>query len=249
MDMAEAFYKGKIPENFELIKGGTFLLGSHHSVKLRSFYMSKYQVTQAEYVNITGEQNPSMFKENNKNPVEQASWFDAIAYCNKLNEKNGYQPVYDKEGNLLDANGDKTTDITQVSGFRLPTEAEWEYAAGGGAENRTEFAGTNDIGELPEYAWSHENSNSKTHPVGQKKPNALGLYDMSGNVWEWCNDWHGDYPTEAQTNPAGPASGSYRVIRGGSWDNDAEVCRVASRDRADPADRDDVVGFRLAFVP
>ncbi len=248
MDTVKKFYNEVIPVNFRLIKGGTFKLDNKHDVTVNDFYISKYQITQAEYVNITGKSNPSYFKDNENNPVEQVSWFEAIECCNLLNVKAGFAKVYDKNGNLLDSNGNITTDITKVKGFRLPTEAEWEFAAGGGAENRTEYAGTNNENELRDFAWYKENSDVKTHPVGTRKPNQLGLYDMSGNVWEWCNDWWGDYANLPQNNPIGASKGSFRVARGGSWHYDSYSSCVAYRFLCTPDFKALFQGFRLLLA-
>ena len=131
--------------------------------------------------------------------------------------------------------------------FRLPTEAEWEYAARGGQKSRGyKYAGSN---ALSDVAWYTDNSGSKTHPVKQKQANELGLYDMSGNVWEWCQDWSGSYSSNAQTNPTGPSSGSDRVIRGGSWNGSASYCRVADRYSNSPGNRNGNLGFRVVLLP
>lgn len=127
--------------------------------------------------------------------------------------------------------------------YRLPTEAEWEYACRAGAT--TDYSFGNSDAELGDYGWYDENSGGKTHPVGKKKPNAWGLYDMHGNVWEWCQDWHGDYPSGSVTDPTGPVSGSRRVYRGGSWLNVAWFCRSADRDGDAPANRSHYLGFRV----
>ncbi|MDO9633977.1 MAG: SUMF1/EgtB/PvdO family nonheme iron enzyme [Paludibacter sp.] len=226
--------------SFEMIaiKGGTFQMGSNdgesdekplHQVTVSDFMMGKTEVTQALWQAVMGTSaslsNPSNFKGNNL-PVEQVSWNDCQEFIKKLNQLTGKQ-------------------------YRLPTEAEWEYAAGGGATNRTKWAGTNSESNLGEYAWYSSNSGSKTQPVGTKKPNALGLYDMSGNVWEWCSDWYGSdyYRSSPQTNPQGPSSGSYRVGRSGSWFNDANYCRSAFRGSYGPGGRKDDLGFRLVLVP
>ncbi len=249
MDMAKTFFiEEVIPANFKFIKGGTFKLDDKYQVTVGDFYLSKYLVTQAEYVKITGKANPSSFKDNDQNPVEQVSWYDAIAYCNLMNLKAGFSKVYDKDGKLLDKDGKITTDITKVWGFRLPTEAEWEYAAGGGAENRMIFAGTNNENELGEYAWYDKNSKGKTHPVGLKKPNQLGLYDMSGNVWEWCYDWYGDYSQQPTNNPIGTSGGSRRVLRGGSRDDDSGHGRVACRINDSPVSKWYGYGLRLVLA-
>ncbi len=249
MDMAKAFFLDEvIPANFKFIKGGTFKLDNKYPVTVGDFYLSKYLVTQTDYVKTTGKTNPSNFKDNDQNPVEQVTWFDAIVYCDLLNVKAGFAKVYDKDGNLLDMDGKITTDITKVWGFRLPTEAEWEYAAGGGSENRTIFSGTNNENELGDYAWYDKNSKEKTHPVGLKKPNQLGLYDMSGNVWEWCYDRYSDYSQQPQINPIGPSDGPLRVLRGGSWHFRAIISRVAIRFNNSPDGNWNRGGFRLLFA-
>ncbi len=206
------------------VQGGTFEMGSRdekpvHTVTVADFYMAKIEVTQAQYREVMGK-NPSDFSGCDDCPVESVSWKDIQKFLQKLNKMTGEH-------------------------YRLPTEAEWEYAARGGNKSRGyEYAGSNQIDAV---AWYRDNSNSKTHPVGQKQANELGLYDMTGNVWEWCNDWYADdyYERSPQNNPEGPSSGSYRVLRGGSWDNDARYCRVAYRSRYAPDFRDYSFGFRL----
>ena len=211
------------------IKGGTYLMGNNdygpiHTVTLSDFYMGKTEVTQAQWVAIMGS-NPSNFKGDNL-PVEQVSWDDVKIFLSKLNAKTG-----------------KT--------YRLPTEAEWEYAAGGGENNRTKYAGTNDESSLGNYVWYSANSNNTTHAVGTKQPNQLGLYDMSGNVWEWCSDWFGAdyYANSPQNNPKGPSTGSSRVLRGGSWFSNyvnLSYFRAAYRISYTPGDRLNYIGFRCA---
>ena len=176
----------------------------HQVVISKDFQMLEFEVTQAQWEAVMGN-NPSSFSGDN-NPVESVSWHDCQSFISKLNE--------------LDS------DYT----YRLPTEAEWEYACRAGSD--TTYSHGNDSGQLGEYAWYDDNSNSRTHPVGEKKPNAWDLYDMHGNVWEWCQDWYdGDYYDNSPgTDPQGPNSGSYRVIRGGGWRNDAGYCRSAFRD-------------------
>jgi formylglycine-generating enzyme required for sulfatase activity len=163
--------------------------------------------------------NPSYFKGDNL-PVEQVSWSDVQEFIRKLNAQTG-----------------KT--------YRLPTEAEWEYAARGGAQSRRyNYSGSNTIGDV---AWYEANSGDTTHPVGQKSPNELGIYDMSGNVMEWCSDWYGDYDSSSQTNPTGPSSGSDRVVCGSSYGYDEFYVRFPGRgDGVAPDLRDDCLGFRLA---
>lgn len=218
------------------VPGGTFKMGSNddkseqpiHDVTLSDFYIGKYPVTQAQWRAVMGSDPPELkFKGCDQCPVEGVSWNDIQDFLKKLNAKTG-----------------KT--------YRLPTEAEWEYAArGGNKSNGYKYAGSNNLDEV---AWYDENSYDKgkdhpdygTHPVGQKKANELGIYDMSGNVWEWCSDWHGAYPSTAQTNPKGPADGEYRVVRGGSWLNYDISCRVSNRYRYYTVNRYYFIGFRLA---
>jgi formylglycine-generating enzyme len=216
------------------VKGGTFTMGCTaeqgnygddekpaHQVTVSDFYMGKFEVTQKQWREIMGT-NPSYFKNCDDCPVEQVSWNNIQEFIKKLNQKTGKK-------------------------YRLPTEAEWEFAARGGVETHgrasKKYAGSNNIDDV---AWYSENSNSKTHPVGQKQPNELGLYDMSGNVWEWCSDWYGSYSSGSQTNPQGPSSGFDCVIRGGSWDCYPQPCRVANRNYYSPDDRNLNIGFRLS---
>ncbi len=224
--------------SFVKITGGTFNNGTA-DVTISDFYMSKYEVTQAEYEAVMGS-NPSYFSGSDK-PVEQLSWINAVEYCNARSIQEGLTPCYD------------TTEWTcniNANGYRLPTEMEWMYAAKGGnqqpASGYNQWAGTNVEGQLSNYAWYGSNSANITHVVGTKLPNQLGLYDMSGNVDEWCNDWYGSYSSSPQTDPMGPDLGSNRVFRGGSWFISATYCRVAYRDYHYPTNSGNSVGFRLA---
>ncbi len=218
--------------NMVYVEGGTFTMGATseqesgafdgekpaHQVTLSSFSIGRYEVTQEEWEAVM-ESNPSSHK-GAKLPVELVSWVDCQAFISKLNKLTGKQ-------------------------FRLPTEAEWEYAARGGNQSKHyKYAGSSDIGSV---AWYTDNSGRATHPVGQKQANELGLYDMTGNVWEWCQDWYGSYLSSAQTNPTGPGSGSQRVHRGGGIVIDARYCRVSDRSKEAPGNRFWVVGFRLAL--
>jgi len=227
------------------IEGGTFTMGSpanesgrtssegpQHQVTVSSFLISKYEVTQAEYEEIMGK-NPSHYKGSNL-PVEQVSWFDAIEYCNKLSEKEGLTPAYTRNGNSV--NWDRN-----ANGYRLPTEAEWEYACRAGTQTPF-YNGTsaNDV------SWHSGNSGYKTHPVGEKQPNSWGLYDMHGNVLEWCWDWLGDYSAQAQENPLGASSGVNRVYRGGCWSFQHLQTRSAYRFGNHLNFRSFIAGFRLA---
>ena len=212
------------------VEGGRFIMGSTtgeddehpvHEVELSSFYIGKYEVTQAQWKAVMGS-NPSRFRGCDQCPVEQVDWNDVQEYIRKLNSLTG-----------------KT--------YRLPTEAEWEYAARGGKRSKgTIYAGSNRIAEV---GWNYENSGSSTHPVGQKKPNELGIYDMTGNVWEWCNDWHGQYFSSYQRNPQGPASGQGRILRGGSWYFIGPDGRVADRNWSVIDIRRYISGFRLVLAP
>ncbi|MHC6201823.1 SUMF1/EgtB/PvdO family nonheme iron enzyme [Breznakiellaceae bacterium SP9] len=234
-----------IPANMVLVPAGTFAMGSTngdndeqpvHQVTIRKpFYMGTYEVTQKEWAEVMGF-NPSWFKGDTL-PVEQVSWFDAVEYCNKRSEKEGLTQAYSGSRDYITCN-------FSANGYRLPTEAEWEWAAKGGGKDTTitEYSGSNNAGAV---AWYDANSGDRTHEVGTKAPNSLGLYDMSGNVWEWCWDWYGDYSSADQTDPLGAASGSYRVLRGGCWFNNAADLRSANRGCNTPADRSLDLGFRV----
>lgn len=239
-----------VPDSFVFVKGGTFQMGSNnggsdekpvHSVTVSDYYIGKYEVTQKEWQEIMGN-NPSNWKGDNL-PVEKVSWYDAVEFCNKKSRAEGLTHCYT-------GSGENTKCNFSANGYRLPTEAEWEYAARGGSEsenaNSRLYSGSNNIDDV---AWYSSNSNSKTHPVGGKKPNELGIYDMTGNVWEWCWDWKGSYGSSSQTNPRGPSSGSYRVIRGGSWIYFASRCRVAIRNNYHPDYSYGGLGFRLVRTP
>ncbi|GDY04441.1 hypothetical protein LBMAG50_05820 [Phycisphaerae bacterium] len=219
-----------------LIPGGTFNMGcsastsygcngdeTNHQVTLsKAFYLGKTEVTQAQWQAKMGS-NPSYFGGNANNPVEQVSWNDI-------------------------------TGFNTATGLRLPSEAEWEYACRGGTTTAFHSMpgypnGTNDDSLLGNIAWYNSNSGSTTHAVAGKAANAFGMYDMSGNVWEWCNDWYGSYAAGNATDPAGPSSGSYRVLRGGRWDVGSGDCRSSDRYGSGPDARYSVIGFRVARTP
>ena len=216
------------------VEGGTFQMGATsehgdvassnerpiHSVTLDSYYIGECEVTQAQWRAIMGN-NPSSFTGDN-NPVECVSWHDAQSFCEKLSELTGRT-------------------------YRLPTEAQWEYAARGGNKSLGyKYSGSNN---LKSVAWWYDNSNRQTRAVKQKQPNELGLYDMSGNVWEWCHDSYGDYTSSSQYNPQGPSSGRNRVLRGGGWYSYAPYCRVSGRGNRTPSYSDDDYGFRVVCLP
>lgn len=227
-----------------LIPKGTFMMGSpieeegadndeeQHQVTIgKDYYLGVTEVTQGQYEKVMGT-NPSYFQkrvirksDSSMYPVEQVSWEDAVEFCKKLSDL----PEEKKAGRV----------------YRLPTEAEWEYACRAGSKAAYSFGANSKT--LGDYAWFGENSGGQIHPVGEKKANAWGLYDMHGNVWEWCSDWYGVYPKGSVSDPSGPSEGSDRVDRGGSWINGAANCRSARRSGYDPSYRYNNYGFRVAL--
>ncbi len=187
--------------------------------------------------------NPSQFQGVNR-PVETVSWFDAVKFCNTLNPN----PICDEHYNFINPQGQNTSLLTDVEGFRLPTEAEWEFAARGGkefSENRLKYAGSNDMDVV---GWYDENNGYETKPVGLKLSNELGIFDMSGNVWEWCWDWYDDdFYNKQGTNPVNFKKGSSRVLRGGSWSSYSHRSGIADRLRNDPSSYWRSRGFRVVF--
>ena len=242
-----SFGTGKAQHELVLIPAGEFMMGAlpddgyaydfekpRHKVEItKDFYVGKYPVTQKLWEAVMGS-NPSGFKGEDR-PVETVSWFDCVAFCNKLSKKEGREAVYTINGENVSCNWN-------AKGYRLLSEAEWEYCAR--ANQKFLYSGSNNPDEV---AWSDDNSGKETHPVGQKKANGFGLYDMSGNVWEWCWDWYGDYSTENQSNPTGAPTGSLRVFRGGGWYGDPRRLRVSDRDGNVPASRFKSLGFRLGL--
>jgi formylglycine-generating enzyme required for sulfatase activity len=209
-----------------------------HEVVVSSFYVDKYLVTQEQYQRVMGD-NPSRWK-GAKNPVEQVRWSDAARFCNERSRLEGLQPCYDLE--TWECKFD-------TNGYRLPTEAEWEYACRAGTKTAYFFG--NNPSKLANYAWFDRNSGGHTQPVGQKRPNPWGLYDMCGNVWQWCNDFYKvDYYQESpKENPRGPKNGESKVVRGGAWRFSAQNCRSGYRYNENPGYADvcfgyDIYGFR-----
>ena len=211
------------------VSGGSFMMGSDdseaysdekpvHRVTLSSYRIGKYEVTQELWEAVMGS-NPSYFK-GSRRPVENVSWDNCQTFIRKLNSLTGQN-------------------------FKLPTEAQWEFAArGGNSSNGYKYSGSNYIDSVACY---DGNSGNSTHNVGTKSPNELGIYDMSGNVWEWCRDWRGAYSSSSQVDPEGPSSGSYRMFRGGSWDVPAGSSRVSYRCSNSPHYRSDHLGLRLCL--
>jgi formylglycine-generating enzyme required for sulfatase activity len=230
-----------------LLPAGTFAMGCRgcgdnasdvHTVSVDSFLMDRYEVTQAEYQR-QGLPNPSHFKGPDL-PVEQVNWPLAATYCNARSRADGFKPCYNEADGACDFEAD---------GYRLPTEAEWEYACRAGST--TDYSFGNDLRQLGKYAWFADNAERKTHPVGRKEPNRWGLYDMHGNVAEWCNDVYdvNYYRASPAANPRGPADGRLYVLRGGSWKLSAESLRSGSRQGEVPGFSDaclarDAIGFR-----
>lgn len=254
-DQVDRYITNSIGMKLALIQKGTFKMGSppdekdsqederQHDVTIsKNYHLGVFEVTQAQYEQVMGK-NPSRFQgdevaerhpqtgrvvkdvDSSNHPVEHVSWLDAVEFCKRLSglpEEKKARRVY-----------------------RLPTEAEWEYACRAGSKMAYSFS--EDRSSLGDYAFFRHNTNKQTQPVGEKMPNVWGLYDMHGNVWEWCSDWYGDYPKAAVIDPVGPSEGSARVFRGGGWDCDAAMCRAASRRFGSPMFRGANYGFRVAL--
>jgi len=238
-------------EGMVFVEGGTFEMGDHfnegganelpvHEVTLNSFYIGQYEVTQAEYSAIMGSNPAHDWGVGDNYPVYYTTWYNAVEYCNALSIQEGLTPCYD----LSDWSCDFSAD-----GYRLPTEAEWEYASRGGINwtDNYRYSGCHEEIDLGDYAWYQSNSGSHTHEVGTQAPNQLDIYDMTGNVFEWCNDRYSTYyySSSPANNPTGPDSGSYRLHRGGNWYTFAYLCRVTYRFNGDPGYGYSRLGFRI----
>ncbi len=251
-----AFKNNLIDTNLIKIQGGTFKMGSkdsdgladvdeqkEHNVNLNTFEISKFEVTVWEWKQFIKANKMKMPEKptwgwQDNYPINGVTWNEAIAYCNWLSKKEKLQPVYTKKGPNFVCN-------FNANGYRLPTEAEWEFAAKGGASSKSfKYSGSNNLDDV---AWHKGNSKGTPHTVGTKLPNELGVYDMSGNVWEWCWDWYNKdfYKLEKGDNPKGPEMGERRSVRGGSWDSQQNYVRPANRISTEPNKTHEFYGFRV----
>jgi formylglycine-generating enzyme required for sulfatase activity len=231
--------------NFIKVDGGTFVRKGDYqvqkglsfteiTVKVNGFYIDDFVVTQADWFSVM-DYNPSYF-ENDDLPVECVGWYEAVLFCNKKSEKDGLLPCYTIKGKHVECD-------FSANGYRLPTEAEWEFAAIGGKKSKGyKYAGSDDLDEV---AWYAKNAGKTTHPRGQKLPNELGLYDMCGNVFEWCWDWWDKFDCDYYDNPIGPISGKMKVVRGNNWVNGASTSNLNRRVHRDVNAKTHHQGFRI----
>ena len=252
-----AFKNNLVDSDLIKIQGGTFKMGSkdsdgladvdeqkEHTVNLNTFEISKFEVTVWEWKQFIKDNKMKMpvkptWGWQDNYPINGVTWNEAIAYCNWLSKKEKLQPVYTKKGPNFICN-------FKANGYRLPTEAEWEFAAKGGASSKSfKYSGSNNLDDV---AWHKNKSKGTPHTIGTKLPNELGLYDMSGNVWEWCWDWYNKdfYKQEKGENPRGPEMGDRRSVRGGSWDSQPNYVRPANRISTEPNKTHEFYGFRVA---
>jgi formylglycine-generating enzyme required for sulfatase activity len=215
--------------NMVAIKAGTFMRIKFPVTLTRDYWLGKYEVTQREFAAVTG-RNPSHFTGDSNRPVEKITFFDASNYCATVTAR-------ERKAGRLPAGYE----------YRLPTEAEWEYACRAGSTNLFSFG--DDASVADQYAWTAENCDATTHPVGLKRANAWGLFDTHGNVWEWCSDWFEPYPAAPLTDPVGPATSKYKLFKGGGWNQDVEYARASSRFMMSPSNGIHFVGFRMALSP
>ncbi len=215
--------------NMVLIKAGTFMRIKFPVTITRDFWIGKYEVTQGEFTAGLG-QNPSHFTGDSNRPVEKVTFLDANSYCSALTQR-------ERKSGRLPAGYE----------YRLPSEAEWEYACRAGSTNLFSFG--DDASIADQFAWTAGNSEATTHPVGLKRPNSWGIYDMHGNVWEWCSDWFEPYPAAPLTDPVGPASSKYKLFKGGGWNQEVQFARASSRFMMSPSNGIHFVGFRVVLGP
>lgn len=259
-----------LSEAFILVPGGSFQRDEEATniSAVSPFYMGRYAVTREQFTAVTGLADPSGLSHSTgkDDPVQNVLWYHALVFCNRLSAQEGLTPVYAIGGNTdpddwgpVPASGDQAWDEAvadwTADGYRLPTEMEWLWAAMGadssapGEVNTTgyqkRFAGDSAAAHMGDYVWYEPNANQTTHPVGQKRPNELGLYDLTGNVWEWCWDRYGDWPQGALEDYTGPASGGERVLHGGSWHNPAYRCAMSFRLNHHPAFQWGNIGLRI----
>ncbi|MAE71033.1 MAG: serine/threonine protein kinase [Gemmatimonadetes bacterium] len=240
---------GEIGLEMLRVPAGSFMIGSPPLERGRGedetqrrvtfssdFLIAAHELTQAQWKAVMGTE-PGSFRGGADLPVENVSWLDALHFCNELSARAGLDRAYTIIGTSARWN-------RNANGYRLPTEAEWEYACRGGTT--THFWPGDRDGVLRRIGWYSDNSANRTHAVGRKVANPWGLYDVHGNVWEWCWDLYGDYPSDPAVDPAGPSDGSARTIRGGGWNTVARQCRSASRHHYDPDNYCNIIGFRVA---